>query len=735
MATAEQEARAYLAQARAADHVATPANTDGIRPGRELPSPVSFAADTARSMLTPGNVIRTAGEAAGFAATKTQRGAAIGGLVAQPLATLAQRKWNSFTGQPSSSGYFTDLGYDAVTNELSRRIVGPVLSYAGGKAMSSKPVQKGLASVARRILGDVTPDARRALDISDGIINDLSDAVNSARSKSGKPLLSRQQVEEKLTPYLPMLRDKGMFTVGDLTTGTPVDTIEGVSAGSVRGKARFGQKREAANAAIDAWPKVFAAALGDEAIGPDALADMASREILRGTRRAVRSAGGKVGAVETLVKDAPVQIDEGILDGIQDEISLYAKRMGGGGKKIALDPERIDTPLAASISLVERATGKKFNFDTGAFEDRVTSAVTGDTMVGGVKISDLEKTDPNIRAKVQAAGFTDPAAEEVVEPKTFTFSDVRRLRSYLGQMEAKIPETERRSAASALSGVSAALKERQLSVLDDYDAANGLKDTDSLRWKWESANTGYAEAVKLREGFPARGWVEALDKYGKGREVIPQIWPDDADFKRVEALRDLLGGESSPYWKTMRRFKVEEMLSRSASNPRALYEKLTTPQGGSADYWRATLGSDGYDRLRDFAELATFMGKKNPGANRIMGSMLDSGMTMQTIGDFTDIVTANSTPSRALRGVMRPVGWFVSTKKVAEWLNDPKHSTMFMSVLKGDPIRRKASSEWFRNQVARSVADAAKDEEPAIRPIPTTATMDELRGFRRASGE
>jgi hypothetical protein len=731
MANEAQQARAFLAaqKAREAQRAAvTPptseaeqqANADITR-DVSLPGPVGVV----QGMLQPGNVIRAVGEAGGAAIGSATPagpvvGSQVGGLAIQPLATAAQRKFNEFIGKPNEGSYLGDLAYDTVTNEVANRVVSPAMGWAAGKIGSSALVQAGRKKIATKLMDTITPDARDALRISEDVIGDLHDTINNFRQAGGKPLLSRDDVEQRIGEFLPILKNKGMFTVGDLTTGTPVDVIEGVSEGSLRGRGRFGKKRQAAEAAMEAWPKVFAAALGDEAQGPDQLAEMAARSIQRGVNTTIRSAGRKVGNVEKMVRNAPVEIDEGILAPIQDEIALYAKRIGGEGGKINLDPERIDQPLAAAIALVQKATGKTFNYKTGAFE-APKAALGGSTMIGGRSLDELAKVNPGMADALRAAGAE---SGQLGEKTVFTFRDVRKLRSYLGQMANKIPEAERRSAAASLNGLSDALKERQYRVLDAEDAARGLTGPRSLRFQWDAGNTLYKGASDLREGFQSRGWIEALDRKGVGSRVIKEIWPDDADIGRVSALKTLMGGDSSPYWNTLRRFKVEEMLGAHAKNPDYLLRTLTSPTVHSADYWRETLGEDSYKRLVDFAKLGKFMGLKNPGKNRILGSMVDAGMVMQGMDMPTALATGAMSPTKAARGLARPVSWLVSTKKIAEWLTNPKQSSMFMSLLNGTPIKRKAGVAWFRNEVARAIADASMTEDPVIKPIPFSATRD-----------
>lgn len=722
MPTANQEARAILAAQRARESArAMPAPQPSpeeatIQRDVSLPGPIS----TLQGMMQPGNVIRTMGEAGGAviggmtsaaggplaAAAGAKRGQQIGGLVSQPFATAAQRSFDAFLGQPHDSSFLSDLGYDTVTNEIANRVVAPGLGWVGTKIGQSAPVQAGRKKFAEKILGTVTPTAREALTISDGVISDLVDAVNNVRQGNGQPLYTRDQVEERISEFLPVLKRKGMFTIGDLTTGTPADVIEGISEGSMRGRARFGKKKQAADMAMEEWPKVFAASLGDPAQGPDQLARMAANQIDRSVRKVVRSAGRKVGNVEKYVRNDVVPIDEGILAGLEDEITLFAKRQGGTNGKIDLDPERIEQPIKAGIGLVEKATGKKFDYKTGQFVEVMDPALAG--------LPESVLRMAREQGQIPATATTD-----------FTFRDIRKLRTYLGQMSAKIPEAERRSAAASIDGLSEALKERQLQLLRAKDAEMGNTGTRSLAWQWEAANTAYGQAANLREGFKAKGWIEALDKSGSGAKVIGQIWPDDVDVERIGNLKELLGGDQSPYWKSLRRFKIEEMLSTHGKNPEFLLKELTSPTRHSADYWEQTLGPDDTKRLLDFAKLAKFRRVGNPGKGKILGSMMDSGVMMQGLDVPMAAATGQVGAKEVSRKIARPLSWFVSTKKVAEWLTNPKDSSMFMAILNGSPIKRKASREWFRNQVARAVADASMTEDPVIRPLPASVSREE----------
>lgn len=747
MPTDNQEARAFLAAQRAREAArAMPAPQPSpeeatIQRDVSLPGPIS----TLQGMMQPGNVIRAAGEGIGgylggasssvggpvAMAAGAKRGQQIGGLVSQPFATAAQRSFDAFLGQPHDSSFLSDLGYDTVTNEIANRVVSPALGKVSTYLGQSAPVQAARNKIAEKILGTVTPTAREALTISDGVISDLVDAVNNVRQGNGQPLYTRDQVEERISEFLPVLKRKGMFTIGDLTTGTPTDVIEGISEGSMRGRARFGKKKQAADMAMEEWPKVFAAALGDPAQGPDALARMAANQIDRSVRKVVRSAGRKVGNVEKYVRNDVVPIDEGILAGLEDEITLFAKRQGGTDGKIDLDPERIDQPIKAGIGLVEKATGKKFDYKTGQFVDRLLEV--------DPKILEYAKTQ-SANPEAQRQLISEMMAAEGVSlpsPTDFTFRDVRKLRSYLGQMSAKIPEAERRSAAASLNGLSDALKDRQLQLLRARDAEMGNTGPRSLAWQWEAANTAYGQAANLREGFKAKGWIEALDKSGSGAKVIRDIWPDDVDVERIGNLKELLGGDQSPYWRSLRRFKVEEMLSTHGKNPEFLLKELTSPTRHSADYWEQTLGPEDTKRLLDFAKLAKFRKFGNPGKGKILGSMMDSGVMMQGLDLPMAAATGAVGAKEVSRKVARPLSWFVSTKKVAEWLTNPKDSSMFMAILNGSPIKRKASREWFRNQVARAVADASMTEDPVIRPLPASVSREEyapVTGRTPASG-
>lgn len=727
MPTAEQEARAFLAAQRARQRVAAAppvvpspaeaADVAAITADVGLPGPV----DTLRGMMQPGNVLRGLGEAGGGAiggvVTKTPQGAKagsqIGGLAMQPLATGAQRAFDAFTGQPHDASYAEDLAYDAGTNEIANRVLGPVLGKAADLVGSSAPVQGVRKYIAGRVLGRITPDAREALRISEEMIGDLTDAVNRVRQQGARPLYTRDQVEARVEEILPLLQKKGAFTVGDLTTGTPASAIEGVSEGSLPGRSRFGAKREAADVLFEEWPRVFAAMLGDPSEGPDQIARIAAEQIGRSTKRAVGAAGRKIGSVERIVGKNLVPIDESILDGLADEISLYAKRHGGSGDSIALDPERIDQPLKAAIALVEKGTGRRFDFKAGGFSDSLPP--------------ELASQPPQVIEAMRAQGVL-PAPERT----EFTFRDVRKLRSYLGQMEAKIPEAERRSAAASINSLSGALKERMGRVLDAEDMArgNGRDTPRSLRFQWEAGNTAYQDAAELREGFKARAWVESLDKSGSGARVIKEIWPDDIDSERLDNLKALMGGESSPYWGALRRFKMEEFL-RSTPDPKALLGELTSSTKHSARYWEETLGADNYKRLTDFGKALKFRTHGQLGRGRIVGSMMDAGIGMQMMDLPVSAATGALGRGTAARQIGRPVSWFVSNRKVAEWLTNPNDSAMFQALLRGSPLKRQKANEWFRNQAARAIADASKEEQPEIRPIPRTVTRE---GFAAATG-
>jgi hypothetical protein len=704
--TAEQEARAFLAAqrqreaVRAAPPPAASPEAAEIQRDVSLPGPVGVL----KGMLQPGNVIRTAGEIIN---------PAIGGTAIQPLATGAQRAFDRFTGSPSPNSYVEDLAVDTVANEGANRVLGPVLGKVAGYIGDTAPVQAGRKYVAERLLGKITPDAKEAFDISGRMIDDLTAAVNRVRG-GASPLYSRDAVEQRVAEVLPLLKKKGAFTVGDLTTGTPTDTLEGLTESSLRGRSRFGQKRQAADTAFEEWPKVYAAMLGDAAQGPDHLASMAAQEISRGVGRAIKGAGRKVGNVEKIVGKNVVDIDESLLAGIGDEISLYAKRMGGEGGAINLDPERIDQPLKAAIALVQNTTGKTFNMATGRFESP------------SIDMTPYAAYPPSAQEAIRTE--LEKQAGEGAKKTEFSFRDVRKLRSYLGQMEAKIPEAERRSAAASISSLSGALKERQIRVLDAEDAVRGNQPGTprSLRSQWEAGNTLYKQAADLREGFKAKGWIQALEEKGAGSRVIKEIWPDDIDSVRLDSMKSLLGGDSSPYWKTLRRFKVEDMLGTHGKNPDYLLKELTSGTKHSADYWEGVLGKDDYGRLVDFAKASKFRKFGNPGKNRVIGSMVDAGMIMQGMDMPTALATGGMGPGKAARMTMRPVSWLVSTKKMAEWLTNPNDSAMFQALLKGSPIKRKKATTWFRNQVARAVADAAIDEDPVIRPLPAAVSKKDF---------
>lgn len=660
----------------------------------------------AAGMAQPYNLVTTGAEIAGGvigarrggpAAALT--GAKTAGRLAQPLATAAQRK---FEGKRAfGKGFVGDTAYNAVFNE-GANLLGRGLGKAASAIGQSAPVQSARGTLARWGLGRVTPDARDAFRFSGEMIDDVEKAVNAVRRTNGQPLYTRQAVEAKLATHLEQLKARGAFNIAELTTGSKVDAIEPIASGSIAGKGTFASKQEGKDALMEGWPKVFAAMLGDEAAGPDTLAMAAAMSIEGSLKAKQAAAGAGMQAVEEVVGKNIVPIDEGILDPLSRQLELYAKRYrpAGGAAPLKLDPEGIDAHLKSAIALVERATGRKFDPATNTF---------------------VEALDPSLKGQPQAvidamrAQGVLPTAERV----DFTFSDLKTLKSSLDEIQAKLPEGEKNQANATLGTFSGALRAKMNEVLDATDAASGAKGPASLRERWNTYGSNYERAMRLRDGFNAQGWIDTLKNGGNGRDVIPQIWPDNADINRVSALKELMGGESSEYWKTLKRFKVEQMLGDKTKNPQQFVEFLTDPKVHSVDYWRETLGKDQYDRVLKYAKTLEFAGRKNP--FRTEGGMarrVDAGVLLAlTLG-----ATRYAGDPMAAAGLAATTGgWLVTTKKIAQWLTNPADSAAFMHLMSNKPLTLK-TRVWFRNQVARAVADASKDEQPEIRQVPVTAT-------------
>lgn len=719
MATPEQMIRAQIAAARVNAPVGPTAGSGATQAATAplAPNPTE-AADTAaitaqpasnyvlpsiagvaKGMLTPQNLVTTGAEAASGALLGPET-IPLAGRLAQVPATMAQRGYDSLMGNPSENGFLRDLAGNAVTNEVGTQIGKRILSPLASKIGQSGPLQNFRKGVAKFVMGRVTPDAIEAAGFGARMIDDLQGAVDRSRQGAGLPLYARDALEKRIAGYLPTLKRTGLFTVGDLADGSKVDVAEGIASGSLGGRGTFGTKRANMKQAFEDWPKVYAALLGDPSQSPEQLASMASQEINRALRKQTASAGSVLQYVEDQVGKHPVDIGPELLDPLERQVALYAKLNAPAGTagKVSIDPEGVDTPVKSAIHLVERATGKKWDPDTGDF------------------LMPTEKVGGDAWDKFAGAELNVDAPNPT---KTFTWQDMKTLRSNINAMAKRSSDSGKAQSADALGTLAHAIKGKMTDVLDAEDAMRGntLGQPGSLRTIWESGRTLYKHAKDLEAGFPAQGWIEALDQKKAGAPIIKEIWPDNASGDRLNALRDLMGGEGSPYWDTLRRFKVQDMLNNKS--PEELTKTLTSVTEHGAGYWKTALGEDNYKSLTNFAKTFGFSKIKNPLGGTGAPSRVDAGFIFGAIGLPLTIVTGH--PVAAATEAAAAGSWLVSTNKMAKWLTNPNDSAMLQALMTGGPLKQKARA-WFRNEAGRAVAESTQGERPDIAPIPATVS-------------
>ena len=744
MASPNQEEQLRLAQARAAklSGAAASAQVGGYQVNS--PEEAQQTAEITRDVSLPGpvNTVGTmirdspwlattaAGEAAGAAlaggATKNPaaaaRGAKIGGAVAQIPYTLATR---ALTG-----GGDTSFMGDLMRNETAYG-TGTVIGHYAGKGLNwlaeTKPAQTVAKYVAGKVLGKVTPDAASHLQFADEMVDDLANAVNAVRNKTGKPLYSRQEIEKQMDEHLGELQKNGLLNLTDVTTGSTPAAAEALTGGSLAAKGIFGRKQAASDAGMEAWPKLWAAMLGREAGSPDELAVTSGWLVTTALDAKRNVAGAKMGAVEQEVGDTTIQIGEEMIEPLTRQIDLYAKLHGAPDEAaIRLDPEGIDAHLKFAINLVERTTGKKFNTASGTFEDVLDPALKGQPQA--------------VIDAMQAQGLLPTP-----KPTTFSFSDIKTLNSFLGQMESRLTEGEKNQAGAVLSTLKGTLKGKLYNALSAMDASRGMNpfDPKSLTKRWTAASTEYGAAMDARAGFPAQTWLQALRESGSGKAVLKQVWPDNADIGRVTALKELMGG--GQYWKELQRFKAEQFITDNASNPHTLHTALTSSATSRA-YWEEAFGKQQYDRLLKYAELAKARTRTNHFASEaglarrneagmaiaagpMQGTTAGRALTAGAVGGAGALTGASilGTTGAVVGGGLSVGGYIASIRQVAKWLTNTKDAEMLLGVMGKKNIGLKERA-WLKNAYGRAAADAAVNERPEVYPVPKTATMSELRG-------
>lgn len=658
--------------------------------------------DAAWEMVQPRNLVTTAGEAVGGIP---------GGFAVQPLATAAQRL--SEGQSPVGEGFMGDLAGNAAMNAVgvgAGKVLGKVASAVG----QSAPAQTLRGKLATWAMGKVTPDAMDAYRFSGEMIGDAEKAVNALRRNQGKPAYSRSAVEARVARHVEQLKTRGAFTIPELTSGNKVDALEPLASGSLAGKGTFASKQEGKDALMDAWPKIYASLLGEEASGPDELAAIAAMSIEGALRAKQASAGGAMQRVENVVGERVVDITPDLLEPLARQLELYGKRTSpaGGAAKVALDPEGIERPLKAAIALVERSTGMKYDVASGQFAARNAVDMTP---YAGYGPDALEA----IRASLEA--------DAPVTAVPFTFSNVKTLRGHLREIQSKLPEGEKNEANATLSTFSAALRDKMNAVLDAEDQASG----SGLRAAWDSASDEYGRAMALRKGFESQGMIEALQQAGTGKDVLRQVWPDSADINRVGTLKELMGGENSPHWQTLRRYKVEQMLEDKTGDPQGFVNFLTDSKQHSKEYWHEVLGKDQYERVLSFGKTLAFAKRKNPFQGEAgLPRRVEAGYLMRFAGPAGVGALGVINPAAAGAAVASAGAWLVSTKKIAKWLTNPEDSAMFLRIARGKPLRMK-EKVWLRGQIGRSIAEAGTADQPDIRPVPATATRE---GYGAATG-
>lgn len=700
------EARAWLEAERAREAANAPTVSQAVG-GYPVNSPEEAAyvesSTSPQGSMIPGGAVRVAGSLAGGALLKNPT---LGERAVEPIATAVDRIGRNELA--FGDGYIGDLAFNAVFNEGARYLLSPVVSAAARKFGQSGPVQALRRALAGKVIGRVRPEAREWSQIADRMITDIGDAVQNSR-RTGSPMYSSDALEARIDEHLPLLQEKGPFTVaslsGDDVTGSGLDTTESLVSNTWGGRGDFARQRVAGEELFDAWPKVFAAAVGRESPGPDTLARETKRTLLANMDAAHAPARGTMQAIESEVGQTPINIEPDMIDAIRSQVELDAKLTGnlGGASRVKIDPEGIGTPIDTVIGLVERATGKEWDKRTRTF-------VVPTVIKKGKKVAQLNPTE------------------------TFTWSDIKILRGWLGDFAERMSAGGKDQGLRTVAASRDILRGKMDEVLDAADAAAGRSGSMAYRNLWEKSGQQHRNILGLKESMAARGWVQTLDQSGLeqldnwnnvGRQFIDDVWPDAADIDRVSTLRTLMGGENSAQWNTLRRFKVHRLLEGMSENPDKFINGLADRTTHSREFWEATLGKDQYERVLDFGKAYRGFRTKNPAGSTIAPKMVEAGIMMRGLGPVLAIgATGAGNAALGVPGAVAGAGvYVVSTKQLAAWLTNPKDSQMFLSVMSGRPLKMKERA-WLRNAVARGIAATAMNEMPDIRPVPATTTRE-----------
>lgn len=636
----------------------------------------------------PENIIPAVAEAVTGVMTRSPAAAATVGRIAQVPGTAAQVGLEAMYGKPQTAkGAFLRLGKNLAINEAVLQglpYVGKGLGAAGKKLGLDKVVSKARGVVGRGVLGKPAKGMDVVYDASEKIIDDLHAHITQYQTAAGRPITPRVDIESAVAAQLPTLRSKGFFSASELASGRALESLENVTRGTSAGRLAFGEQEAATDIAFATWPELFAAQLGKYTDGPEVAASLLRDSLNAGLKRKALPFKTAMNEVEAAVGKNVVPIDETLLDGMEDAVSLYAKTSQSRIGKSAM-PDSMGDPIEDLIGVVEVATGKKFNASTNQFDE-----VIGED------------------------GIPIPG-------KGWTFSELKKLRTKLSKASFSA-----KGEGQSVNAKAADVIDRQMEeVLRVYDDQMGLGGTpDALTKKWKDARDVAKETYHLEDTILSRATVIRLDDLSAGRQVVSEIWPADASPARLRAIRDLMGGANSEEWKAIRRWKMEELLEvipggKATSKVGRLAEELFSNVKHSTDYWNTWLGPDNYKRLKEFHSVLGAKASSRKQYSPLIGQMVEAGLLLGAVRAVTD-------PTKIPGAVARTGGYLIGTRQLAEWMSRPNESKMLMALLgKGLPKQRRQAVGWLRRAAARAAADAAIGQEPEVREVPVTVSRED----------
>lgn len=306
-----------------------------------------------------------------------------------------------------------------------------------------------------------------------------------------------------------------------------------------------------------------------------------------------------------------------------------------------------------------------------------------------------------------------------IPPTPFTFDEAKKLRTMYRELAEKVGKAGYNSAAKDAKQVVKNLSDVMEKSLDDTVPVDPAGRT--VRQLWQRANRKSFEINDIVEKAQIKSLIELADEGGVGSQVVEELAPKLGTAASIRRVRFLLGGKDTYEWKALSRWKLEGMLN--GMTPKKALSLLTDVQSsgpGPAAY-REMFG-EAYPKIVKLLKVASFAKNANPAGSKMAPHLIETGLVL-------------SLPAAVMKGPLAALGaagtagtYVVGMKTLAKWLTDPKTADMALGLIRpgrtGPPSLLISQAARY---IAQDIAEGGTGTIPDIKPLPTSATRDQLR--------